>query len=328
VTEPPEDRTSSHALQIPTAWIRRLHDWTFRTAGLRRGMTDLLTRMAFGIVGGGLVLAALGILALAAHSMLRGLAGTSGFLAAGRALLALATLTLVFVGVTWPLLRAARTALGLVVGLEVEPLTGRLDEASTHFRLIELRGHRALAFHVTFSTRLLRPGDQVRAEIRLRWQGSPPLRARLPHYRGAHGEAVARELAAPVGDQDDLQQTVGLLLPLRAVELPEVGVQPLPLDAVVTLRLGEERADFPTEIEFLPRSSDYAAPEVVQEPEDIGELAPVVSSPNPRCPVCGDLFEEPPWRCHLCETPHHRECWEWSGRCSTFACAGGLDLGS
>lgn len=41
-----------------------------------------------------------------------------------------------------------------------------------------------------------------------------------------------------------------------------------------------------------------------------------------QCPVCGTELKETIGRCASCKTPHHRECWEYMGRCSTYACKG------
>lgn len=39
------------------------------------------------------------------------------------------------------------------------------------------------------------------------------------------------------------------------------------------------------------------------------------------CRVCGaSLAEGAVVRCAKCSTPHHKDCWEFNGRCSTFAC--------
>jgi len=39
------------------------------------------------------------------------------------------------------------------------------------------------------------------------------------------------------------------------------------------------------------------------------------------CRVCGaSLAEGALVKCAKCSTPHHRDCWEFNGRCSTFAC--------
>ncbi|HLF94546.1 MAG TPA: RING finger protein [Planctomycetota bacterium] len=40
-----------------------------------------------------------------------------------------------------------------------------------------------------------------------------------------------------------------------------------------------------------------------------------------QCEVCGgSLSEGPVVRCQKCRTPHHRECWDFNGRCATFGC--------
>jgi hypothetical protein len=40
------------------------------------------------------------------------------------------------------------------------------------------------------------------------------------------------------------------------------------------------------------------------------------------CPVCGSTMTRNTVRCEVCRTPHHRECWAYMGRCSTYACKG------
>ncbi len=39
-----------------------------------------------------------------------------------------------------------------------------------------------------------------------------------------------------------------------------------------------------------------------------------------RCPVCGSEMRDRPVACLRCRTPHHEECWRYTGECSTFAC--------
>lgn len=41
---------------------------------------------------------------------------------------------------------------------------------------------------------------------------------------------------------------------------------------------------------------------------------------NVNCPVCIGKIEGPMVVCRRCRTPHCRECWEYNGRCATFAC--------
>lgn len=39
-----------------------------------------------------------------------------------------------------------------------------------------------------------------------------------------------------------------------------------------------------------------------------------------QCQVCGEALEAPMVWCARCDTPHHRDCWEWNGGCSTYGC--------
>ena len=38
------------------------------------------------------------------------------------------------------------------------------------------------------------------------------------------------------------------------------------------------------------------------------------------CRICGEEIREGLVFCRRCKTPHHRECWQYVGRCSVFAC--------
>ncbi|MBI3854517.1 MAG: hypothetical protein HY293_02370 [Planctomycetes bacterium] len=40
------------------------------------------------------------------------------------------------------------------------------------------------------------------------------------------------------------------------------------------------------------------------------------------CQVCGGTLQGDLVRCPSCGTPHHHECWQYLGRCSTYACKG------
>ncbi|HEX5102828.1 MAG TPA: RING finger protein, partial [Pirellulaceae bacterium] len=39
-----------------------------------------------------------------------------------------------------------------------------------------------------------------------------------------------------------------------------------------------------------------------------------------QCQVCGEPLTTDLVFCSACKTPHHRECWEYFGGCSTYAC--------
>jgi hypothetical protein len=44
--------------------------------------------------------------------------------------------------------------------------------------------------------------------------------------------------------------------------------------------------------------------------------------PKGTCQVCGTSMKSRTVRCEACQTPHHRDCWKYLGRCSTYACKG------
>jgi hypothetical protein len=42
---------------------------------------------------------------------------------------------------------------------------------------------------------------------------------------------------------------------------------------------------------------------------------------RPRCQICGsEIAEDARVNCRRCGTPHHKDCWEFNGQCSTYAC--------
>ena len=38
------------------------------------------------------------------------------------------------------------------------------------------------------------------------------------------------------------------------------------------------------------------------------------------CPICTTVLKEPVVRCPRCRAPHHRECWDYLGRCAVYGC--------
>ena len=38
------------------------------------------------------------------------------------------------------------------------------------------------------------------------------------------------------------------------------------------------------------------------------------------CMVCGEEIQNDSVQCRSCKTPHHQDCWEYLGMCSTYAC--------
>lgn len=38
------------------------------------------------------------------------------------------------------------------------------------------------------------------------------------------------------------------------------------------------------------------------------------------CRICMSQIHDPIVICPLCETPHHKDCWEYNGKCSIYGC--------
>ena len=45
-----------------------------------------------------------------------------------------------------------------------------------------------------------------------------------------------------------------------------------------------------------------------------------MESDQATCLICGDPISEQLINCRSCRTPHHQECWEYLGQCSTYGC--------
>ena len=57
---------------------------------------------------------------------------------------------------------------------------------------------------------------------------------------------------------------------------------------------------------------------------DVKTHTPVLSdgaaSEQVMCQVCGDAIKNDVVFCRSCKTPHHQDCWQYYGKCSTFGC--------
>ena len=43
-------------------------------------------------------------------------------------------------------------------------------------------------------------------------------------------------------------------------------------------------------------------------------------TPSPNCPVCASELTVPVEICTRCHTPHHADCWRFTGYCALYAC--------
>ena len=69
------------------------------------------------------------------------------------------------------------------------------------------------------------------------------------------------------------------------------------------------------EIRFLPEKQER-----IEIRDDIELKVVAEQSRTPVCQVCGCEILEEQVECRSCDTAHHRDCWEYNGKCSTFAC--------
>lgn len=249
----------------------------------------------------------------------------------------------------------APVAAGLAVqlgaaGLQLEAgaAPADLEISEFRFRVLRLRGRRALSFQLELDTAAVAPGARVRVELRLRPRhaipppvappraaggpGSPPspgagdegwLAARLPTFRGPAGEFVVRALSDPVGEEDSLRVTLGLLAPTVAVALPETP-GPLELTAQVRAFVGSSRRaveEHPVEFLALDMDRQDLAPPAGASEDEVRLVAAALAAPA-RCQVCGDQVDDGCPPCLVCETPQHRECWDYLRGCGTYACGG------
>lgn len=72
------------------------------------------------------------------------------------------------------------------------------------------------------------------------------------------------------------------------------------------------------ELGFRFARAVLALPEAAPPPPD--RVASGAMSLRGSCAMCGAAFRSPPLSCSRCATPHHRDCWEFLGRCAVYAC--------
>ena len=67
----------------------------------------------------------------------------------------------------------------------------------------------------------------------------------------------------------------------------------------------------------------------VLEIDETSGIQWIEEAPTPagECQICGMQMSARVVHCARCRTPHHRECWDWTGVCSTFACLATRYLG-
>lgn len=89
---------------------------------------------------------------------------------------------------------------------------------------------------------------------------------------------------------------------------------------VVTVTVREHLDEDASLLTLIQTASEFVGFVDPRSPEiQLGEL---ILPPGGSCPVCGTGLGMPAVNCTSCGTPHHPECWQYMGRCSTYACTG------
>jgi hypothetical protein len=118
----------------------------------------------------------------------------------------------------------------------------------------------------------------------------------------------------------------------RRFLLPTLRQALLELNAIerISVDLGPSELLIRTRERFLrdpDRLSRFAAQSLAVARVVLGSQAPVRImevdvNRGADCPGCGAPVGDDGGQCVRCRTPHHKDCWEYFGGCSVFACAG------
>lgn len=165
-------------------------------------------------------------------------------------------------------------------------------------------------------------GEALDLELRVLGPDERYLKARLPSYRGPHGEVFSQHRAARLRLDHSHFPDLWIYLPLRALGMPSyvtrVEVQ---LEASLAVR-GRRLARLLIPAQVLPRPEELWEPEAqVEADEDILLLEGKEGLEGVNCLVCGDELDGQSLRCPVCSAPHHRECWDYLDGCSRFGCS-------
>lgn len=125
-------------------------------------------------------------------------------------------------------------------------------------------------------------------------------------------------IAARVFAPSRRQEAIASVLRLKAYENPSIELDETYL--VVQVRQYDAEDELLTAL--VKTAEDMLGYLLESAPLPGVKLEDVRVLSGGECPVCGSAMEEGVIRCEACRTPHHRECWQYMGRCTTYACRG------
>lgn len=209
-----------------------------------------------------------------------------------------------------------------------------------------LRGRRGLAVHVGVGLDR-HAGAPLEMTVRVRGPDGHYLASTLAAYRGPFGELVRQHRTQPVRNQPARFPDLWVYFPTRTLPLSRWAA-PVELVAEVLLTSrGAVLLEHDLPITFVPDPEDL--PLLISRPASRpapdattqgGPPQPTATDPDLSvsgvdllgdggpaedlvCQICGGELGEDAVPCSGCQTPHHGDCWEFMGRCSTYGCEGG-----
>lgn len=147
---------------------------------------------------------------------------------------------------------------------------------------------------------------------------------------------IARDVTLAAGDfeqyfivrADDAGFARGVLTPLlreKIYGLWSLGGGGLVRVDVYPYKVAVQKEEALASVYFLPfvdKCLDFRTllEASVKEQEGVEWLDAPKAEGRACCPICGSALKSGRVDCLKCKTAHHRECWEWNGGCSMFAC--------
>jgi hypothetical protein len=141
-----------------------------------------------------------------------------------------------------------------------------------------------------------------------------PVFDRVYIIKGSSRAALRELLSRPVQEQidrlrhfrgnDDIYVSIGrgkMLVKKRSLIR-----QPADLEVFVQLSIGL----YDQAVATLERGIEFVEP------------GPQAEATEAICQICGEPITSDVVYCRRCKTPHHRDCWEYYGACSTYGCGG------